>query len=476
MAAASELPAIPPAEHRLSPIGWARELRETLALALPLVVAQLAQMALFTTDAVMMGWLGPRFLGAGMLATSFQHPFFLFSVGVLSAVSPMVAQATGAGDTASVRRSIRQGFWVALMLTCLLTPVIWYVRPLFVLLGQSEDVSLLAQSYARAAVWFYFPGLAFIVVRTLLAAHGDTSVVLLITVLGIGFNAAGNYALMFGHWGFPRLELMGAGISTACANTLMFLMLLGYALARPAYRHYALFVRFWKPDWSRFRSILTLGMPIGFMLIAEVGLFAIAALFMGRLGTDELAAHAVALQYAAIAFMVPLGLSHATTVRVGLADGQGSVEGVRKAGWVSIALGTGFMGLTGLTFWLVPEGLVALFLDPTALRNQRPFALAVSYLGIAALFQLADGAQVVSAAVLRGLSDTRVPMMIAIACYWGVGLPIAYVCAFVLDMGGTGVWAGLASGLITVALTLVVRFALRERADIRLAARGSSLT
>ncbi len=287
--------------------------------------------------------------------------------------------------------------------------------------------------------------------------------ILVITIIGIAVNAAGNYALIFGSWGFPRLELMGSGIATALVNTLMFLMLLGYALMRPAYKRYELFVRFWKPDWSRFRKILRLGTPIGFMMMAEVGLFSVGALFMGWLGTDELAAHAVALQYAAISFMVPMGLSHATTVRVGLAHGRGSADGVRKAGWVSIAIGTGFMAMTGILFWVIPEALVGLFLDPLPQHNQRPFALAVTYLSIAALFQLADGAQVVSAAVLRGLSDTAMPMMLAILGYWGIGLPIAYICGFVLDMRGTGIWAGLAGGLIAVALTLVARFALRER-------------
>jgi MATE family multidrug resistance protein len=446
----------------VAPISWTRELRETLALASPLIAAQLAQMALFTTDAIMMGWLGPKFLGAGMLAVSFMHPFLLFSVGVLSAVAPMVAQARGRGETVSVRRSVRQGLWAALLLSVVLTPVIWNVRPIFGLLGQSPEVAMLAQNYARAAVWMFFPALAFIVLRTLLASHGDTAIILRITLIGIAVNAMGNYALIFGHWGVPRLELMGSGIATSLANAMMSLMLLGYALTRPAYRHYELLVRVWRPDWARLGHILAVGMPIGFMMMAEVGLFAVAALFMGWLGTDELAAHAVALQYAAISFMVPLGLSHATTVRVGLAHGQGSAEGVRKAGWVSIAIGTGFMAVTGMIFWLMPEALVGLFLDPLAQQNQRPFALAVIYLGIAGLFQLADGAQVVSAAVLRGLSDTSTPMVVAILGYWGIGAPIAYVCAFVLGMGGVGVWAGLAAGLIAVALTLVARFALRN--------------
>lgn len=442
---------------------WGRELRATFQLAWPLITAQLAQMALFTTDVVMMGWLGPKFLGAGTLAVSFLHPFLLFGVGVLSAIAPMVAQAKGAGDIASLRRSVRQGFWVAIAASALMLPIIWYIGPMFSLLGQSGEISALAESYARAAVWLFFPGLAFIVLRALLATHDDTSVLLVITLIGVVVNAAANYALVFGNWGFPRLELMGSGVSTSIANLLMFLLLLAYTLARPVYRRYTLFVRFWKPDWSRFLKILRVGTPIGFMMMAEIGLFSVAALFMGWLGTDELAAHAVALQLAAIAFMVPMGLGHAATVRVGLAYGGRSAEGVRKAGWVSIGIGTAFMALTAAAFWFAPQTLAGLFLAPARPENGTPLALAVSYLGIAALFQLADGAQVVSAAVLRGLGDTAMPMVIAIAGYWGVGMPIAYLLGFGFDLRGLGVWIGLASGLVAVALTLLARFAMRKR-------------
>jgi MATE family multidrug resistance protein len=199
------------------------------------------------------------------------------------------------------------------------------------------------------------------------------------------------------------------------------------------------------------------------MLMAEVSLFAIAALFMGWLGTDELAAHAVALQLAAIAFMVPMGLGHAATVRVGLAYGRRSAEGVRKAGWVSLIIGTGFMALTCAVFWFAPAPLLGLFLDPADPQNAVPLALAVSYLGVAALFQLADGAQVVAGAVLRGLSDTAMPMVIAIVGYWGIGVPVAYLLGFTFGLRGVGVWIGLASGLVAVALILSVRFSLRER-------------
>jgi MATE family multidrug resistance protein len=188
------------------PISWAREARDTLRLAWPLIIAQLAQIALFTTDVVMMGWLGPVFIGAGTLAVMFIHPFLLFGTGILSAVTPLVAQARGGGDLISVRRSVRQGFWVAAGVAALMTPFIWHVGAIFELLGQTPDISRLAGDYARAAASMFLPGLGLIVLRSLLSTHDDTKIILVVTLGGIVLNAACNYALMFGHWGFPGLS------------------------------------------------------------------------------------------------------------------------------------------------------------------------------------------------------------------------------------------------------------------------------
>ncbi len=445
---------------------WGEEIRATFRLAWPLVIAQLAQIALFTTDVIMMGWLGPKFLAAGTLTVSFFHPFLMFGIGLVSAVTPLVAQARGSGDVTSLRRSVRQGFWVAIAIALVMMPIIWNIEPLFSLLGQSAQVSALAATYARPIVGVFLPAFAVIALRGMLAPHGDTKIILLITLAAIAVNAAGNYALMFGHWGLPRLELKGAAISTLLVNIMTFALMLTYTLSRPIYRSYELFVRFWRPDWPRFFRILQLGVPIGLILMAEVGLFAVAGQMMGWLGTNELAAHAIALQIAAIAFMVPMGLSHAATVRVGLAAGRRSAEGVRKAGWVSIGLGTGFMASTAIAFYLVPEQLIALFLDPALPQNRIPFALAVSYLGVAAMFQLVDGAQVVSAAVLRGLSDTAVPMIAGIVGYWGIGAVLAYLLGFVFGFRGVGIWLGLAAGLAVVALALTARFAFRRTTDL----------
>ncbi|MBX2806617.1 MAG: MATE family efflux transporter, partial [Hyphomicrobiales bacterium] len=374
--------------------------------------------------------------------------------------------AKSANDAVSVRRTIRQGLWVTIVVSALMTPVIWHFEAIFLLLGQEPEIAELAQTYSRTSVWMLVPFFGFIVLRGLITAHDDTSVLMPIIILGIITNALINYALMFGNWSFPRLELAGAGIATALVNALMFIALFAYTLLRQAYRQYSLLIRFWKPDWQRFGQIFRVGLPIGLMMLSEVGLFSIAGFFMGWLGTDELAAHGVALQLAAITFMIPLGLSHAATVRVALARGRRSSGDIRRAGWVAIAMGTGFMGLSAIVFWLAPETLIGFFLDSARPENHAAISLAVSYLAIAALFQIFDGAQVVSSSVLRGLNDTMTPMIIGIAGYWGVGLSLAYGLAFVFDLRGVGVWVGLAAGLASAALIFSLRFAWREKVGI----------
>jgi MATE family multidrug resistance protein len=444
-------------------IGWGGELRALLSLGWPLILGQLAQNALFTTDVVMMGWLGPQYLAAGSLATAFFNIFLLSGIGLVGAVAPMVAQARGRRDIRSVRRVVRQGLWVAILLAAILIPIVWQIRPIFAVLGQNEATIGRAEGFMHAAAWLFLPALATVVLRSFLAAHGATRAILVITLGAVGLNALFDWVLMFGNLGFPRLELVGSGISTTLVNFAMLAASLGYVLLHRRYRRYHILARFWKPDWRYFREIFRIGLPIGLTVMAEIGLFSAAAVLMGWLGTNELAAHAIALQCASMSFMVPLGLSQATTVRVGFAYGAGSPEGVRQAGWTSIGLSLGFMSLTCALFLLLPRTVVGLFLDPAAPQNQAALELAAAYLGVAGLFQLADGTQVVAAAALRGLSDTRVPMLLALGGYWLCGLPIAYACGFFFGLRGVGVWFGLAAGLAVVAVVLTGRFALRER-------------
>lgn len=443
--------------------GWATELRASFALAWPLIVAQLAQNLLFTTDVVLMGWLGPKYLAAGTLAGAFLVPFQLTGIGIVGAVAPLVAQARGRGDTKAVRRIVRQGFWVAILVATLLVPIVLSIRPIYLAIGQDPEVTALAESYMFAGFWMLYPALGIMVVRSFLSAFAATRVILVVTIIGVLVNGLLAYTLIFGHFGFPRLELRGAALATGLVNVVMFLSLLGYVVTHRKLKRFHILVRFFKPDWPRFFEILKVGLPIGLTVAAEVGLFSVAAILMGRLGTNETAAHAVALQLASTAFMVPLGLGMAATVRVGLAYGRGDAEGVRLAGWTAIGMGTGFMALTAALFLAIPHALVAIFLDSTDPANATALMLAATYLGIAGIFQLADGAQVVAAHSLRGLSDTRTPMLLAIFGYWCVGLPTAYVLGFVLDLRGVGVWLGLATGLAFVAILLVSRFSLRGR-------------
>lgn len=442
---------------------WRAEFTALMILGWPLIVAQLARNALFTTDLILTRWLGAEFLAAASLATSFYNPILLLGVGIVGAVAPLVAQALGRRDIREMRRVVRQGLWVAIALGLLIMPVLWQVRPLMVLLGQDPGVITLAEGFIHACAWLIFPAMGLIVLQSFLAAHGDTRIILWITLFGVLFNAGLNWVLMFGNLGFPRLELVGAGITTAVVNLLMFALTLGYILRHPRYRRYHLLGRFWRADWQRFFSVFRLGLPIGLTLLAEVGLFASAAFLMGRLGTDELAAHAVALQWASLAFMIPLGLGQATTVRVGNAHGRGDREGVTRAGWAALVVGLGFSAVTSLAFFVVPHALVSAFLDPSDPTNAVPLALAATYLLVAALFQFVDGAQAIAAAILRGLSDTKIPMLVAIFGYWGIGFSTSWLFGFVFGWRGLGVWLGLAAGLAVVAVILAARFAMRDR-------------
>lgn len=436
---------------------WAAELVALLGVGGPLIAAQLATIALTATDVVMLGWLGPEPLAASALASAIMHPLLFFGTGVALASAPLIAQALGARRRRDVRRSLRQGLWATLAMAAVMIPLLMLTGEALRLTGQSAALAAMAETYVSWAAWHLAPFMGFVVLRGFIAAHGQTRVVLTVTLAGVALNMLGNYTLIFGNFGLPRMELAGAGLSTVLCHAGMFALLALHVARVAPYRRYAPFARFWRPDWARFRAIFAMGLPIGLMLAAETGLFSGVALLMGWLGPDALAAHAIALQLAAIAFMTPLGLSQATTARVGLAFGAGEGEAVRRAAWVAMGATLGFMGLTAAVFVAAPRALVGLFLDPIGAAGA--FGLAVSYLGVAALFQLADGAQVSAAAALRGLGDTRAPMLAAVTGYWLIGLPAAWLLGFPLGLEGLGVWLGIAVGLAAAAAMLIWRLA-----------------
>ncbi len=442
---------------------WLIEAKATLALALPLIGAQLAQVGIQTIDIVMIGWLGPQELAAAALGSSVFFACWLFAMGLCSAVAPLVAYARGAKQPRQVRRSVRQGFWVALAIGIPLSCVLWQMEAILLGLGQLPENAALAGAYIQAMLFGFVPSLWFIVMRSFLSAMDKGQVILIVSLLAVGLNALCNYALMFGNFGFPRLELVGAGIASSLVACFMFAGLLVYAVTHRKLKRYALMIRFWRPDWPLFWEIFRIGTPVGATILMEAGMFAAAAQMMGRIGTIELAAHTIALQCVAVAFMLPLGLGHAATIRVGLADGRRQWAVIGYAGWSALGLGLIFVVLTVIVFWFFPVALVDGFLDLELAENLAVLDYAVIFLGIAAIFQLADSGQVIASCCLRGLKDTRVPLLLAAAGYWGVGVPTALWLGFWTDLGGTGVWIGLAVGLTITAVMMILRFALRER-------------
>lgn len=436
---------------------FAREWRPLTALAVPLLLAMVGQMAITTTDMLMLGRLGPEAIAAAALGLSLFHPSLLLGIGIGLAVTPLVAQARSAHRSRRLRRVVRQGVWAAVPFSIVFLPVFFWPARLFGLIGQDEALSLEAQGYLRAMWPGLFFALLFNVLRSFLTAFELTRAILMITLVAIPLNAGANYILIFGGLGLPALGVFGAGLGSSLTNSFMGVALAVYCASASRLRRYALFNRFWRPDWSIFLEVHRMGVPIGLSIVLETSIFAGSAQIMGLIGTLELAAHQIAIQLASIAFMVPLGIGQAATARVGLAYGRHGMARARDAGWTSVMMGAIAMAVTAMLFWLAPELLIAPFLDESA-DALRVEAFAISFLAVAACFQLVDGVQVNVMHALRGLHDTLVPMWIAGFGYWGVALPLAIWLGLFTSLAGVGVWLGLAAGLTVTALTLSWRF------------------
>jgi multidrug resistance protein, MATE family len=443
---------------------WREEFRATLALAWPLILANLTQQAIQATDVLLMGRLGATQLAAATLALNLTFTFNLMMLGLLIASSPMMATALGQRFNAvrDVRRTFRAGLW---LLAFMLPPywlVLWNVGDLMRAFGESDELARQGQTFLRAYMWCTAPWLLFQLLRNFVSALERPRIVLWLSLAGIAVNALLSWALIFGRLGLPALGLVGGGLG----STLTWLMMCG-ALAAVVFldrqfRRFHLFGNWWRFDGQRIVAMIKLGWPIGLTMALEMGVFALAAFFMGWIGAPAVAAHAVALQLAALTFMVPLGLGQAATVRVGLALGRRDEAGIARAGWTAWVMGVAFMGAMAVVMWGIPRWLVTLFLTDVP-ANAVTIALAVSFLRVAAAFQLVDGAQVIGAGMLRGLHDTRWPLLFALVGYWVVGLGIGAWLAFGRDWQGVGIWVGLASGLAAVAALMLGRWVLRDR-------------
>ena len=432
--------------------------RALLVLGLPLIGSHLAQMLLHVTDTVMMGWYGVTELAAVVIASSSFFVVFILGSGFAQAVMPMVASAIGRGDEVQVRRDTRMGLWLSIAFGVLTYPLFWWSGPVVLARGQKPDVAAFGQDFLRIAGLGMIPSLLVMVLKSYLAALERTQVVLWVTLAGVGVNIAFGWALIFGNWGAPELGVRGAAIASVAVQAMTAGALAVYAGWLPELRHFRLFQRFWRPDWQALGLVFRLGAPIGLTSLAEGGMFQASALMMGWIGTVELASHGIALQAAALTFMVHLGLANATTVRTAHAAGAGDRAGLRLGGKVAIALSMVFAMVTVTAFLTLPVPIISLFLDANNPESAQIVAYGTALLAVAALFQVVDALQVMALGLLRGVKDTRAPMWIAVISYWVVGIPTSYLLAFKAGYGGVGLWLGLVVGLSVAAVLLMARF------------------
>ena len=430
----------------------------TLSLGLPLIGSHLARMAIGVSDTVMIGWYGVQPLAALIIAMSLFQVLFFLGMGFGTGVMGLIATHIASDNEPEVRRGARMALWLSAGFALAVMPLMWFSDPLLQALGQPPEISALAQQYLRIAGWGLLGVLGQLTLNSYLAALERIAVVMWVTVVGLAINIGLNWVFIFGNLGMPELGVRGAAITSVTVQMLQFLALIAYAWWLPEARKYHLFQRFWRPDWQALREVARIGWPIGLTMVAEGGLFVASNVMMGWIGTEPLAAHGIALQITSITFMVHLGLSNAATVRVGQAKGRRDGPGMRDAALTVIALGLVFAIIAIAIYLLAGRALVGAFLDGADPQGPAIIAMGAMLLVYAALFQLTDALQVVALGFLRGVHDTRVPMVIAGFSYWVVGMPVAYGLAFPLGVGPAGLWLGLCVGLTLAAIMLMWRF------------------
>lgn len=426
------------------------ELDELLRLAVPVVVVQVGMMMMGVVDSVMVGQVSAAHLAGVALGNLCFFSGTIFGMGVLLALDPLISQAVGAGDADGVARGIQRGALLALVLALVTSLFFLPVRPLLVWFRQPADVVPLATGYALSSIPGILPFYLYVVLRQALQAMGRIAPIVAAVVFGNIANVFLNWILIYGNLGAPALGAVGSAWASSIARWLMFAGLLAFAW--PLLRSHLAPIRPEVLRGAALARMLHLGAPIGFQLQLEFGAFAMIGVCMGVLGTVPMASHQVALNLASLTFMVPLGVAQASSVLVGRAVGRGDAPGARRAAGAGLLVGAGFMLTTAAAFLSIPHALARLYSpDPAVV------ALAAQLLPVAGLFQVFDGLQVVATSVLRGIGDTRTPMLLHVAGFWVVGLPVSLIVGFVLGGGPIGLWWGLAVGLGVVSLLLLAR-------------------
>lgn len=426
------------------------------------MINNLAVTGMSFTDTVMAGQLSARDLAAVAVGSAFYVFFYLTGLGVLMAMSPLVAHAYGAGRNERVGALARQALWLSQMIAIAMIVPMLCARPILSAIGIDADIVPKAAGFVYA-VCCGIPGImAFLALRFVSEGIGWTRPIMYTALIGLAANVPGCYVLMYGKLGFPALGAVGTGVSNALVMWIMFIVMLGYVRRHRVYRPFALFARFEPPSWARLREILALGLAICGSVVSEGALFVAAAFIMGTMGATVVAAHQIAINYAALMFMIPLSVHSATTIHVGHALGAGRFPAGRFAGFVGIALCGGFMACSALAIVFFGEHIAALYTHDAAVRT-----VAAGLLLMAAIFQISDGLQIGSAGALRGFKDARVPMLLNLLAYWAIGFPLAYGLGVARGLGPTYVWVGLIAGLTACAALLGVRYYLISTRAVR---------
>jgi MATE family multidrug resistance protein len=432
---------------------WRPELGAMVALAVPVVLSELGWIAQGIVDTIMVGKLGPAAIGAVALGNAVYYTPAICGIGLLLGLDTLVAQAYGRKNHDECHRWLAQGVYVACILTPPLMLVLWGASYGFTPFGIPAEVALPAASYLRILTWGTLPLVLYGGTRRYLQGVGQVRVVTVSVVAGNLLNWFANWVLIYGRLGFPALGVNGSALSTVLSRVFIAAAMMGFAWRYERKRGHLLFHHWAGPQLAKLRELVRLGAPAAGQVVLEVGAWNLVTLFAGRLTPVVLATHQIALNYASLTYMVPLGISAAAAVSVGHAVGAGDPERARRAGWLALGLGTGFMLLAAVVFLAAPGPLIALYT-----RDPRVMAVGPSLLGLAAAFQIFDGIQTVSTGALRGLGETRIPMLANLVGYWVLGLPLGLTLCFVLHWGIYGLWIGLTVALILIATTLLARW------------------
>jgi MATE family multidrug resistance protein len=451
------------AKHRDHPA----EIKRTLHLAYPVIVGQVAVFSMNFVDTVMSGRLPNKDVAlAGLgIGGAVWSALLMFTLGVLMAVQPGVAQLDGAGRQADAGAETRQAFWIALALIIPLWSLCYFSEP--ILRGLQIDAQIVptAAGYLRAMAWGAPAISMMFLLRFFSEGTGFTRVTMIYGVAGALLNIPLNYVLMFGKLGFPALGTVGCGYASAIVIWLQVLLLLAIIARHRHFMPYALMSKLDRPDWDSIRGILKVGVPIAVAISVEGSMFYGAALIIGRLGPAPAASHLIAMNFSAMAFMVPVGLASAISIRVGNAIGRQDPVAARYAGLIGIVIVLGFQSVSAFVMFTFPEFVVSIYTDDAVVAP-----LAASLLLYAAIFQYSDGVQMCAAGALRGLKDTRMPMVYTIVSFWVVGLPVGYYLTITRGMGPSGMWMGMIAGLTLAAALMLARFL---RSSTKLIGRAS---